>query len=167
MLRKFNMTRTLFCVYCLLLIWIVLFKVSFTFEEMKFLFGNRSINLIPFHYEEEVSIHFREVMLNFMIFVPFGVFLKMLGVTNKKSMLYGFVFSLILEISQFIFGMGASDITDLLMNTSGAVVGVYFYVLLIKVFKNKLKINNFFTGLAMIGTTCFLLLAFVLFVANR
>ena len=165
--RKINMTRILFSIYCLLLIWLILFKLSFSLEDIKMLMGNRSVNFMPFHYDQFVSIHSREVLWNFIVFVPFGIYLKMLDVTNKKSILCGLVISLIFEIIQFIFGMGASDITDLLTNTLGTVVGVYFYVLLMKIFKNKLKVNKFFNGVAIIGIVCVLLLAALLFIANR
>ena len=37
MTRKINMTRILFSIYCLLLIWLILFKLSFTLEDVKML----------------------------------------------------------------------------------------------------------------------------------
>ena len=43
--RQRNLTRILFAVYFLILVWILLFKMSFSIDE---LYKNRSINIIPF-----------------------------------------------------------------------------------------------------------------------
>ena len=43
--RQRNLTKILFAVYFLILVWILLFKMSFSLYE---LYKNRSINLIPF-----------------------------------------------------------------------------------------------------------------------
>lgn len=43
--RQNNLTRILFVVYFLILVWILLFKMSFSIDE---LYRNRSINIIPF-----------------------------------------------------------------------------------------------------------------------
>lgn len=37
----------------------------------------------------------------------------------------GFAFSLCIEVSQFIFGLGRTDVDDLIFNTLGAVLGVW------------------------------------------
>jgi len=41
----------------------------------------------------------------------------------------GFLFSLLLEINQFIFGIGATDVTDLITNTFGGIIGYIFYLI--------------------------------------
>ena len=45
----------LFAVYLALLIWIILFKLEFSISVLK---TNRSINLIPFYYENEIGMGF-------------------------------------------------------------------------------------------------------------
>ncbi len=166
-MKKLNMTKILFSIYCLLLIWIILFKMSFTFAEIKLLFGIRSINFIPFYYEDVVTFHFREVLLNVIIFIPFGLYLKMLDRTTEKSILYGFAFSFLLEICQFIFSVGASDITDIITNTFGTVLGVTSYAVIERCFHNKTKINKILNRLAFIATISIILLALLLFIANK
>ena len=140
-LKKIDIVKVLFGIYCLLLVWIILFKLSFSIQDITGLDKIRSINLIPFYYHNEINshFHFTEVIENFLIFIPFGIYLKMLNKDNKIIIIYGFLFSLILEISQFIFKLGASDITDIITNTLGTTIGVLGYCLLEKIFKDKVQ----------------------------
>jgi glycopeptide antibiotics resistance protein len=164
--RKINMTKVLFGIYILLLIWIILFKASFSIADFIGLSKMRSINLIPFYYSTEVSFHLREVIANLLIFVPLGIYLKMLDNDSKKVILYGFIFSVLLEVSQFIFKLGATDITDVITNVGGTILGVYAYILLEKIFRNKEKINNVLRIIALIFTVLFSMLMTLLIVSN-
>jgi len=164
--KNINLEKVLFGIYCLLLVWIILFKLSFSIKDITELDKIRSINLIPFYYPYEVNSHFSEVVENLLIFIPFGIYLKILNKDNKRIILYGFLFSLSLEISQFILKVGASDITDLLTNTLGTAIGVLGYCLLEKIFKNKEKINKVLKILALIVTILFCLLMMILLIAN-
>ncbi len=75
-----------------------------------------------------------------------------------------FFTSLAFEILQFIFGIGASDITDLLGNTLGGMAGILLFLLLSKLFKgNTIKLINI---LAAIGTVLMVGLITLLIVAN-
>lgn len=51
----------LFLIYLALLIWIILFKLQFSISDLDAL---RSVNLIPFHYDNEVGagFHIKEVL---------------------------------------------------------------------------------------------------------
>lgn len=164
--KFFNLTKLLFIIYCVLLVWIILLKLSFSIDDIMSLDRFRRINLIPFYYPNEVNSHFSEVIENLLIFVPFGIYLKMLNKGNKKIILYGFLFSLVLEISQFIFKIGATDITDLITNTVGTVIGVFGYILLEKIFRNKEKINKVLKILALVVTILFCLMMLLLIIAN-
>ena len=78
MKRKSNCLATiLFLIYLALLVWIILFKLQFSISDLDKV---RSINLIPFHYDKEVgaAFHLTEVLENFLIFVPMGIYLQML-----------------------------------------------------------------------------------------
>lgn len=74
-----------------------------------------------------------------MIFVPFGILISTLweekAITDK--ILLAFCTSLILETLQYVFAVGASDITDLLTNTLGGAIGVGIYFIFSKIFKEK------------------------------
>lgn len=166
---KLHLPYVLFVLYCLLIVWVVVFKTSFNFREIEFFARPRSINLIPFYYDEEISTRFHlwEVLMNAILFAPFGVYLKILDTPSRKSILYGFFFSLALELFQFTFALGAADITDLITNTLGTAAGICFYAVISKIFKNKEKVNK---GLCLVALTATLLLStliFLLYLANR
>ena len=67
---------TLFGIYCILLLWVILFKLMPPCEGVAYLSGTRSISWIPFDFDTNPHHHFLEVMLNFLAFVPFGLLLK-------------------------------------------------------------------------------------------
>lgn len=161
--KKINMVTTLFFIYCVLLVWIILFKLQFSLNSLEKI---RNINLIPFYYENNVSFHFREVIENVIIFIPLGIYLKMIGIDNKKTILFGFAVSLLLEVSQYVLRVGASDITDVITNTLGALIGVLFYNISIKLFKTEEKVKKIFEILALVVTIMFLLFVGTIMIAN-
>lgn len=164
--KKVNLLMILFSIYCLFVIWIILFKLSFSISDLNELKGVRSINFIPFHYDVKAAFHFKEVVENIIIFMPIGIYLKMFGIRSRKAIIYGLGLSGILEILQFVLGVGASDITDIITNTAGTATGVYLYVLLNRLFQNTDKVNNILKVLALIGTILFPILLFLLLVSN-
>lgn len=155
----------LLVIYLLVLIWILLFKVSISLSSlMHSLNMNRSINLLPFQASTIINgkIGLMEISYNFLIFVPFG---GLLGIAKKEQtfltkVLWIAGFSLGIEIFQFILGVGASDITDLLMNTSGGVAGLLIYQLLRRLVSES-KLDKF---LVILGGILFAVcLGFVVF----
>jgi glycopeptide antibiotics resistance protein len=74
--------------------------------------------------------------------------------------------SILFEIIQFIFGLGASDITDLINNTLGGVIGILIYFILNKIFKSDLKLNKVINIFASLGTICLVLLLTILIISN-
>lgn len=99
---------------------------------------HRSINLIPFYsikeyiFSSSVSIKkfaFGNVVGNIAIFIPFGAYL-LLFKNNKRvitNLLFVFIVSLFVEIIQGIFGIGASDIDDIILNCLGGLIGILGY----------------------------------------
>lgn len=161
-----NKKQILFVIYCLILVWIILFKLSFSLEEIRALRGVSEINLIPFHYDMETSSHFKEVVLNILIFVPFGLFTKMMDYNWGKSMIAGMGFSFVMEAGQYIFRLGSTDITDLITNTLGTIAGVILYALLLRIFRNREKVDRILIVVSFIGIVLFVCLALVLMIAN-
>ena len=160
-------TKIIFAIYCLILIWLVLFKMAFSFNDIPWFQSTRSVNILPFHYDTDVgSFHTKEVVMNLLVFIPMGMYLKMLTLSNKKVILFGLGSSFVFELSQFLLAIGASDITDIITNTLGTVVGVCMYVLLRKVFTDKQKIDRVINGLAIVVLTFFGILMTLLFIAN-
>ena len=163
--RQHNLTRILFTVYFLILVWILLFKMSFSLDE---LYKNRSINLIPFMGSVIANgrIYINEVNNNIVVFIPVGIYVCMLKkdwpILKKISV--GFFISLGIEVLQFVLAIGATDITDLIGNTLGGIVGIGVFYLFSKVFKNKT--NNIINILALIATILLVVLISILFLVN-
>jgi len=136
------LTIILFIIYALLLISIILFKLPF--YSAKISDGIRVINLIPLKgsFDEKGVIVWREIIDNVLLFFPLGIYICMLK--NKwgfrKTVLSIISLSLTFEVLQFIFAMGRSDITDILGNTLGGVIGIGVYAQLYKIFKNRTNI---------------------------
>ena len=143
-------THILFTIYIFLVIWIILFKLSVSIDQLPHF---RSINLIPFYYPNKTTYQIREVLDNLIIFIPFGLYLKTLNINSDRTIL-----------SQYIFCLGASDITDLITNTTGVLVGVGLYYLLKKIFKEKT--NKIILALAAIVTILFISLIVIILINN-
>ena len=149
--KKNILTKTLFIIYLLLLAGVVLFKLPFYSNELSD--GVRVINLIPFG----DSGNFREIFDNILVFIPLGIYISMLNPKWSfiKKLLPIFYLTLAFEIIQFIFAIGRSDITDVLGNTLGGIIGIGIYERFKKMFKKKtFKIANI---IALIATICIVL----------
>ena len=163
--RQRNLTRILFAVYFLILVWILLFKMSFSLDE---LYKDRSINIIPFMGSVVVNgrIYINEIIDNILVFIPLGIYICMLkedwSILRKISV--GFFISLGIEVLQFILAIGATDITDLLGNTLGGILGIGVFYLFSKLFKNKT--NKIINTLALIATILLVSMISLLLLAN-
>ncbi len=157
----------LFAVYMVLLVWIILFKLQFSITDLDTI---RSINLIPFHYDNEVNdtFHLKEILENVLIFVPLGIYLCMLKhePSFKVKFMLVLSFSLILEISQYLLAVGRTDITDLITNTCGGLIGIALYWLAAKIFRTKRRTNLIITVFAAMSTIAMVgILALLLFLS--
>ena len=125
-----------FFIYLAFLAWLVLFKFATNISDVPHI---HAINLIPFYYDRETSIHLKEVLYNIIVFVPLGVYLQIL--LEKKKLTFKFLTvllaSFLFEIVQFIFAIGASDVTDLITNTFGGALGILLCILMNKLFARK------------------------------
>ena len=73
-------------------------------------------------------------------FIPFGVYLGYRGKKIFPTVGYGFLLSLFIEIMQYVWGVGISEIDDLILNTFGAFIGVAAVRVIEKVIlKKRLK----------------------------
>ncbi|MGN0314376.1 MAG: VanZ family protein [Fusicatenibacter sp.] len=151
--------------YLVVLTWVIVFKFAFSPEELPHF---RSINLIPFGQSVIVNgkLNTRELFLNVLAFVPFGIYLCMLK--HKWSflqiMLSALLLSFLYETAQYLLSVGAADITDLINNTLGGAIGYACYSLFSRILKEKT--DRILTIAASIGTAAVLLLMVLLFAAN-
>ena len=106
-----------------------------------------SLNLIPFaDWNVDRSGMVRDVFLNGILFFPFG-FLIQMGLQKNRlcwlSVLIPLTCSLLIEVLQYVYQLGVSDITDLISNTIGALCGATVYLLFNATFKqHKTKFNK-------------------------
>ncbi|WP_174567630.1 VanZ family protein, partial [Gottfriedia acidiceleris] len=88
-----------------------------------------------------------------LAFIPFGIYISMLkpnwSFLKKIAVIAGV--SLLFEVLQFTFAIGASDITDLLGNTLGGIIGIGVYIVFCRLFSTKVnKILNVLTSIGVI-----------------
>jgi glycopeptide antibiotics resistance protein len=125
-----NLSRSLLFVYLAILIWVVLFKLKVDISSILD-HKQRILNLKPFGAPARTNgrVDYHEMIFNCLFFVPFGLLLsvnfKKMGFLPKLALI--FAFSLTVELIQFIFGIGSADITDLIMNTFGGLLGLLIY----------------------------------------
>lgn len=161
-----KITVGLLAVYIFVLTWIILFKMQFSFQDLRQFTDFREINLTPFAGSVNVNnqIDFNEIILNVLSFIPFGIYISMLRPNwffLKKVVPIAGV-SLLFEVLQFIFAIGGSDITDLMGNTLGGIIGVGVYIVFCKLFSTKA--NKILNVLASIGTICIFALVLLLII---
>jgi glycopeptide antibiotics resistance protein len=122
-----SLTRLLLAVYSGILIWLILFKFSVHIASVLH-YDKRSVNLVPF---SNFSGSSGEIFDNVFVFIPFGLLMannfKQLVLWRKLLVIL--IFSLTMEVLQYIFAIGASDITDVITNTAGGLVGFTAYTL--------------------------------------
>lgn len=157
----------LFVIYLAILIWIIVFKLQLSISDLDYI---RNINLIPFYYATSVGtrFHLTEVLENVFIFVPYGIFLCMLRneprFWQKIALIFGS--SLALETAQYILAVGSSDITDVITNTFGGILGIGGYYLIVKCLRNRERVDVIITILAVIVTLMLLSGITIIFMLN-
>lgn len=142
-LTKERATPVLFallCVYLLLLLGVILFKLPFYSPAGD---AVRAVNLIPLagSFDDEGNLLWGEIAYNTLLFLPFGMHLGMITrFTFLRQVLAIAGLSLVLEIAQYLFALGVTDVTDLIDNTLGGVLGIGIATALKKLFGSRAKI---------------------------
>ncbi|HWH26405.1 MAG TPA: VanZ family protein [Pseudolysinimonas sp.] len=113
----------LFAIYLMLLVWLVLWKFHVPFvgrDDM------REIKLIPFVGGGGFGASAPwEVFANIIIFLPFGIYLAALVPTWRwRAVAVMAGASLGLEVAEYVLAVGSSDVTDVIVNTSGGLIGL-------------------------------------------
>jgi len=112
----------LFVVYLGLLGWVVLWKL-----EVPWVGEQRVVKLVPFAATGDAGASTSlDVWANFLLFIPFGVYLGLLAPSWSWWRSAGVVASssLALEVTQYVLGVGSSDATDVVVNTVGGLAGL-------------------------------------------
>src|SRR5690242_19605255 len=129
-LMKSIASKALLVLYLIILIWVVFFKLRLSLTSV-FEGNQRSVNFVQFGAPAIINgeTSYGEMVLNCLFFIPFGL---LLSVNFKRvrflaQFLFIVVFSLAVELIQYIFAMGATDVTDLIANAAGGLAGLLLY----------------------------------------
>ncbi len=119
------LARVLFVIYSVVLAWLILFKFSVHIDSVLH-YDKRSLNLEPFSKSSGSS---GQEVDNLLVFVPLGL---LLSVNFKRlkfwsKLLVVLAASIAAETIQYIFAIGATDITDVITNTLGGLIGLIGY----------------------------------------
>jgi glycopeptide antibiotics resistance protein len=162
-----KLTKILLIIYMIALFWIIIFKFNIPFSKLGYM---RSINLIPFSESLIINgkLDFREMVMNAVIFVPLGIYVGALFSrwTIGRKVFFVFLISFICEVSQFILGVGASDITDIINNVLGGIIGLVIYKGIVKMMNNNDKAQKLINVIATIGTILMISLLMILVIYN-
>lgn len=157
----YKITWILFLLYFIALIWILLFKLGVRFSYM----GNRELNLIPFreYVLYDGRIDRPGTILNILIFIPLGIYIAILKSNwhTGKKIFACLLFSLAIESLQYLLAIGAFDITDVITNTTGGIIGIAIYHLLKKILNNQMA-HRLINLLAAAGTIFMIVILFLL-----
>lgn len=118
------LSKFIFAGYLLVLLWLVLFKFSYDIVAVIETLHVRVLNLIPFNGNSR-----REMLENMLVFIPFGL---LLSVNFKRTLSWRklaiiCIFSCTVEVIQYVLAIGRTDITDVITNTFGGLVGLALY----------------------------------------
>lgn len=112
----------LFAAYLAMLVWLVLWKLHPPYIGVDL----GPLKLVPFVSAAGAgSSAPREVLGNVLVFVPFGMYLRLLtrwGWVAASAVVAAT--SALLELTQFVLGLGVADVTDVIANTAGGLVGI-------------------------------------------
>ena len=115
---------TLFGLYLALLVWIVMWKLEIPYIGAGEL---RQVKLVPFVSNAcNGASAPAEVVANVVLFIPFGLYLGLLAPAWPWWRIAVVIVGagLTLEVAQYALAVGSSDITDVVTNTAGGLIGL-------------------------------------------
>ncbi len=150
-----GITKFLLTIYLIGIYWIIILKLN-----VPHIVEKRSVNFIPFAAPMVLNgkVDYGEMVLNVLIFIPLGIYTATLKKHLKihSPILLVMFTSCLLEFLQFMMKVGAADITDVMTNTFGGLIGVLVYELLLRIFKNHTKVQQIVNILAITFTLLFI-----------
>lgn len=140
-----NHAYTILLIFTIILILVFTLIINENFEFRTTIY--RGISLIPFKElvgifcEWNPSFYFRQIVLNIVLFIPFGFTLSIcLNCCPKHSLRFlwlmvlfsGFILSVSVELLQYLTSRGYAAVDDVINNTLGAVIGWWGYIQVLK-----------------------------------
>ena len=130
-----------FVIYLLFLLRMTVFRNGFTDSRV---FSEGALNLKPLEdllsiANNDLSVFIYLAVGNIVVFIPFGFFIAWYekNVNILVVTLWGFFLSLGIEVAQYVFGTGVTEIDDILLNTLGCAIGGIIERLAYRAYKNR------------------------------
>ena len=123
-----------FILYILVLLRITVFRSDFLTHGL----CSGSILWVPFVeliriLKNDFFVFFYLFVGNIIWFIPFGFLAPLLWKTGRKAILYTLGLSFLIEVLQYLFGTGVTEVEDLILNTLGGAIGYWCYLLIRRV----------------------------------
>ena len=118
----------IFTLYILTVLYLTIFRFNFWYSERK-LNLTLFVSLIKVFRNADIGEFLRLLLGNIGWFVPFG-FLFPILLKRKNPFITicaGLLFSIFIEVTQFVSYKGVAELDDLILNTLGAAVGYLLY----------------------------------------
>lgn len=132
----------MFVVYLYFLVSMILFKGESPLEMLSdSRVGPRRVNLEPFYFMNDLTDI--NVVGNLLLFIPLGMYLRILLKRKWTGLFLMFVLSVGFEATQFIFNIGALDVDDVILNVTGGLFGMIVMGILSLFLKNKERLKTF------------------------
>ena len=134
--RNQKLGWVLFLAYLALLVYFLFFAESFgrVSENRDYAYNLELFKEIRRFYTYREQLGMKAFLLNIvgnMVgFMPFGFFLPIISRRSRKwynTVLFGFCFSLCIEVTQLVMRVGSFDVDDILLNTIGGAMGFVTY----------------------------------------
>ena len=158
-----RLSEVLFLIYLAVLIWLIIFKTEFSLANIN---DMRNINLKPYAAPARMNgqIVYEEIYFNVLAFLPFGLYL---GLLFKKWNVFQHMLILLsvstsFEVIQYIFSIGATDITDVINNVMGGIIGLLVYHGMKWILKDSHRTQKIINIIAAVMTTFVIIILFTI-----
>lgn len=151
----------IFLIYVLCLFQVV------TFEDPTV--GLHQNNLVPFReilrYKIGSRLFIKNVLGNFVMFVPYGLFVSIYAKLDKKWQVFllTIVASISVEVTQFMIGR-VFDVDDIILNVCGGMFGYFIYYIICKIGD---RLPKFFKSNAILNILTAIMLIFMIYYVWR
>ena len=150
------LSKMVFIIYICLIIWVVMFKCNlmdsiykaYAFVSEQTLLERFTRFIIPFKdytedfFSNQIHILIKDDILNFLIFIPLGLYLAFFINDKKliKTLLITFITSLFFELFQLFSLIGSFATKDFITNLLGSFIGFMGYKLIYKKENSEIKL---------------------------
>lgn len=136
---------TSFACFIFILCWCIIFKMGNNNDINKMFNGKQGAFSLKKRFNVGLQSTFikgrivsarqlRDALLNVLVFLPFGIYLPLIFKKNKliKTLIVAVFTTIIFELFQLFLIWGCFTVDDLVANTLGAIVGLFFYFIIVK-----------------------------------